>query len=222
MTTIKQFSTTVDAKTLEAVVVLGVWDSETDWQQGLPPNFRKELTLLVPGFGTESQAHIAEVLSAHDWQTASAEIYVADATGRVIEKPQKPEPFSNWDWVSCAWVDNRTLVGVRAAQWALVKASRAAALAAPLVTPQGTIQADAASQAAIDAAARYAASGNSVQWTMADNTVAQLDLPALLNVQMLLSARTQDVRGKATALRARIDARQNIADVQSVTWDASV
>lgn len=223
MTTIKIYSTTVDAATREAVVVMGVWDSEVDWQQALPPNMRKELTLMVPGIGLESMAHIAEVTEAHDWAAVEGERFVADGAGRVKAKPVKPAEFMVWDWGTCGWVDRRTIEDLRATRWAGIKAERDAAAVAPLNTPYGPFQAGRPSQIALDDAARFSAgTGEAVEWTLLDNTTILLDATKLTEVQMLITSRTQDLRRKATTLRAKIDASQTEAEVQSVTWSASV
>lgn len=120
-----------------------------------------------------------------------------------------------------------TLEQARDDKWRQMKAARCSAISAPLATPFGTFDADdEARQNIIHTAqlmqtqAQTLAPGAAptVDFTLADNTVATLTAGQMVQVALLLAARIQGAHARGRAVRAAIQAATSAQDVAAITW----
>lgn len=150
------------------------------------------------------------------------EYYVED--GQAVSIPTNPGPNYTFNYTTKQWEDLRTLQEVKDVQWEKVKASREAELTSPLLTPFGTFDATISAQKSITDAIlllqTLAAIGNpqNIDFTLADNTTVTLTTPEMVQVGLILGARTQELYSKARPLRAQIDAATTISEVEAIIW----
>jgi hypothetical protein len=163
--------------------------------------------------------------------TSSIEIdgLISDSThyisnGVPVPFPPQPTPDYIFEWNTHTWTDPRTIEQVRLDQWEVIKASRSVTLTSPLITPYGTFDADPASQKNItDAIAlmqvlEATGSPQTVEFTLADNTVVMLTTQQMIEVGVLLGTRTQGIYSTSRALREQLEYATTIQEVQSVVW----
>lgn len=171
-----------------------------------------ELGICPPGV-TVAEGHI------------DRELYYHDTTHNVsMAKAARPSPDHVFNYTTKLWMDPRTLADHKATQWAIIKAAREAALAAPLITPYGVF--DATPDASANIIKSVLLANNmvalgypvAINFTLADNTVVVLDATGMVQVGLVLAAREQTIRAKATTLRARIEAATSVVDVAAVVW----
>jgi hypothetical protein len=153
--------------------------------------------------------------------------YTSEERARKAARPAGPCAWSN---ATRAWIDLRTLEQRRAERWAQIKAARAAAIDAPLAVPGvGAFDCDEASRANIANAAllmqTMAASLQpgevpTIEFTLADNTVATLTAAQMVDVALRMGAKVQAAHATARALRDAIAAAATAEAVDSVHWPA--
>lgn len=136
-----------------------------------------------------------------------------------------PPPVPGWLWSGTRWQPPPlTLLELQDIKWGEIKALRAEAIDAPLVTPYGTF--DSYAQARNDIADSVLLANNltllsipvSIDFTLADNTVINLDAEAMINVGLMLGDKVQTVRGIATGLRADIYATTAPEQLDDIVW----
>lgn len=139
-------------------------------------------------------------------------------------KAAQPRYASEWSNTTFSWSDLRDLSQVKADRWTVIKQARDTAINAPLPTPYGSFDADARSQKNItDAIALLQALETSgtpqtIDFTLADNSVAVLTTAQMVEVGLLLGARTQEAYATARQLRADIEAASTQEEVEAVVW----
>jgi hypothetical protein len=148
---------------------------------------------------------------------------------------------------SWVWSTELTVDGARDAQWTAIKAARAGAEVAPLTVDGRTYDADPESQRRISGAVQLAliaalsvqvvsetpgesptqeerlaaldAAGWSIDWTLADNSIATLTAAQIIAVGVSLGAHVSAAHATARALRAQI-AAAGADEITSITWPA--
>lgn len=141
-----------------------------------------------------------------------------------VSMPASPGPNYVFDYSAKQWSDPRSLVDVRAATWAAVKASRDAAINAPLVTPRGTFDSDDRARANIGgsvALAQTLGTAFSAVYTLADNSAVTLDAAAMVSVGIAMGMKVQAAFATGRTLRAQIDAAATPAALALIAWPAT-
>lgn len=145
-----------------------------------------------------------------------------------------PMPAGDWHVEAGQLVpgrlDLRTLEQRRAERWAEIKAARAAAIDAPLPVPGvGSFDCDEASRANIANAAllmqTMAASLQpgevpTIDFTLADNSVATLTAGEMVQVALHMGAKVQAAHATGRALRDALDAATTAEQIEAVAWPA--
>lgn len=143
-------------------------------------------------------------------------------------------PDGDWHVAGGALVpgllDLRTLERRRSDKWEQIKAARAAAIDAPLPVPGiGTFDCDEASRANIAnaallmqtmAATLQPGEVPTIDFTLADNTVATLTAGQMVEVALHMGAKVQAAHATGRLLREAIDAAATAAEVEAVAWPA--
>lgn len=146
------------------------------------------------------------------------------------------EPLTPGEWhvaggaLQPGRLDLRTLADRKAERWEAIKAARAAAIDAPLpVAGIGTFDCDEASRANIAnaallmqtmAATLQPGEVPTIDFTLADNTVATLTAGQMVEVALHMGAKVQAAHATGRALREAIDAATTAAAVEAVAWPA--
>lgn len=144
--------------------------------------------------------------------------------GAWLERPDGVPSSWIYDIEARQWADPLTVQDYRNIRWTVTKQARDTAISAPLSTPYGSFDADARSQKNItDAIAllqALEASGTpqTIDFTLADNSVAVLTTAQMVEVGLLLGARTQEAYATARQLRADIEAASTQEEVEAVVW----
>ena len=152
------------------------------------------------------------------------EFSYVDKDGNLVGIPDPVNEFYTFNYTTKQWEDPRTLQDLKAAQWALIKQAREAALTSPLTTSFGIFDADEKAQASITKSIMLLqtldalGTPGSVDFTLADNSVVVLTLAQMVEVGLTLGAREQAVRATATARRVQIEAATSQAEVEAVVW----
>ena len=145
----------------------------------------------------------------------------------LVVRPQSPDFYYCWDWDNNVWMDPRTLDQMKAAQWQVIKAARLADLTSPLVTPYGTFDCTITDQTNITNAVALLQTLESlgtpqtVNFTLADNTIAMLNTARMVRVGLALGAKSQAAYDKAREKRLLIFSSTTAAGVQAVTWEST-
>jgi hypothetical protein len=137
----------------------------------------------------------------------------------------------NGGWVlqQDAVLGQPTLEQAKAQKWREMKIARAAASQAPLVTPYGTFDADIDSRNNIiqtahlmqtEAQSLAPASEPTVDFTLADNSVASLTAGQMVQVALLLAAQIEAAYARGRVLRAAIEAAGTQAEIAALSWAA--
>lgn len=153
--------------------------------------------------------------------------FESDAThyvsgGAFLPFPHQPSPAYKWDWASKAWIVN--LDDAKALQWAAIKAARDAAEYGGFTFNGGRYDSDTVSVQRINGAvsmaliAQGAGQSFSIDWTLADNSVATLAGADVINLGMTLGQFVNGVHEKARQLRDQIDAATTVAAVGAIAW----
>lgn len=114
-----------------------------------------------------------------------------------------------------------SIESLRSAAWSKIKAARLGAETAPLAVGDRLYDADADSQRRIAGAVQLAVlapAGWTIDWTLADNTVATLTAAEVVAVGIALGAQVSAAHAVARLLREQIDAAASIYDLNAITW----
>lgn len=175
------------------------------------------------------------------WGQCDADLLAAQAgDGESVVAALPPSPDHTWDgqqwaqrpsrpspthvWAGGAWQETRSLEAAKAQAWERAKAARAAYIDAGLSTPYGVFQTASPERQNIAEAVLLAqtlhAMGQpvSIQFTLADNSVATLGITEMVTVGLLLGQRVQEAHAIARNLRAAIDAAQSTEEADAVQW----
>ena len=142
-----------------------------------------------------------------------------------INKLNLPRYMAEWDPANEVWIDRRTIVAIKDAQWEQVKLQRDNTEFSVFKFQGIYYDCDRVSQSRIQGAAQLAsialANNQTVvqEWTTADNSVVSLNATDLLNLGLQLGLFINKVHDYGRVLRARIDAADSSLDVQEVLWD---
>jgi hypothetical protein len=145
------------------------------------------------------------------------------ASGPVLIAPQ-PGEYCIFDYTIKAWVDPRTLADRKAQKWSSIKMSRQAAEASGFTCNAHVYDSDPASATRISAAvqlamiAKSASQPFSINWTLADNTIAVLDTAGMIAAGEALGAHIEVQQAKARGLRAQIEAAADVAALDLIVW----
>lgn len=132
-----------------------------------------------------------------------------------------PTNYHKFNYVIKQWVDPRTVETIKAQKWEEIKLARDTESVSPLTTPYGIFDADPKSQKNITDAILYLQilnNSSTINFTLHDNSVVEMDLTKLVNVGLLLGQRTQSLQNKGTTLRNQIDAATTKEQVEAITW----
>lgn len=163
-------------------------------------------------------------------QKASYDSYLLNNTvyeyteDQKLKKIAKPGFFYTWSNQSMEWIDNRPLEFVVDEKWSNLKMQRDEKLYEPLLTDYGVFDADARSQKNITDAialmqtAEAQQPGQTIMFTLADNSVTTLTTQQMVNVGLALGQRTQQIYNTSRQLRAQLDAAQTVQEVEAITW----
>jgi hypothetical protein len=117
-----------------------------------------------------------------------------------------------------------TLEQAKLAKWEQVKIWRSNEINTNMETPYGVIQCQPEDRQNITDAILLAQTLTAqnlpvqIQWTMADNTVVEMDLEMITNVGLLLGQKVQYAHGVARELRNEIDMAKSVAAVEAIVW----
>lgn len=109
-----------------------------------------------------------------------------------------------WKMPERTAVDMRGIEDAQEQTWRRIKIQRARAEAEPFESAGLMFDANSAALAAAAQSAAFVGASFSVEWTLADNTVATLNGQQVAQAQADLAARTQALHSQARALRAVI------------------
>lgn len=144
--------------------------------------------------------------------------------GNWVQRPQQPSREHAWNTQLKCWHDPRSIEALRADKWAQIKQARTAAETALINVAGRTYDADVESQRRISGAVQLAVlapAGWTIDWTLADNTVATLTAAEVVAVGIALGAQVSAAHAAARLLREQIDAASSINDLQSITWPSA-
>lgn len=119
-----------------------------------------------------------------------------------------------------------TLSDAQLMKWAEVKRWRTEAINSNMTTPYGTFQCSAEDRQNITDAIMLAQTLSameqpvSIPWTLADNTVIDLDASMLVNIGLLLGQKVQTAHAIARLLREDITNAETVEDLDLVVWPA--
>lgn len=138
--------------------------------------------------------------------------------GAIVEYPPKPSAWHTFDFTKKRWV--ATLADARHAKWLELKERRQSALVAPFSFNGMTFDADMPSQSNISNAVLVARFSPDVtwQWTMADNSVAEVDATTMIAVGEGLAARTKNIYEHSQSLRVQIDSATTVEEIDAIIW----
>lgn len=132
------------------------------------------------------------------------------------------EPFDGATFLDPAATD---LEAAKARKRGEIKASRDKAVSGGVVVPEiGTFDSDEISRSNINGAvtgailAQAAGQPFSVYWTLADNTVVQLDGPQMLAVGTTVMAHVSAKYTIGQSLQALVEAAETVPEVLAITW----
>lgn len=121
-------------------------------------------------------------------------------------------------------VDGDFLPTLRSEKWNKLKAARDEAEWGGVDTPWGRFDSDEQSQGKINGAVTAALVLTAQQqaflqnWTLADNSVVQLDGTAMVTVGLMIMAWVDAVHQRSRVLRARVATATTAAEVAAITW----
>ena len=138
------------------------------------------------------------VSNGMDWIRADSYPLTQYVVNGALETiPPCPDPVYTFNYSIGRWEDDRTLSGVQASQWELVKTDRDAAIDAGFTWNSMQFQSDAVSQSRIMGAVQLAqiaiAAGQpfNIVWTLMNNTTVTLRAAEMVNVGLAMGALIQ-------------------------------
>ena len=163
---------------------------------------------------------VAEGVSSSTHYFAGEELRAYTAAQLAVLRAGPPSAGFEWSVQDFAWVDTRSLEEARADQWAAIKRRRDELEAAGFdVEGIGRFDSDGPARARLQLELLAAQAGGPdyrTEWTLADNTVVELDAAAMARVGLAMHAHTARVHAAARA------ARRRLAETQSVKAAAAV
>ena len=140
--------------------------------------------------------------------------------GLVLPLPTQPSPHHTFDYTTKQWVDPRTLSDLQVAKWEQIKRARVNAEFGGFTWDGSPFDSDAISQSRIQGAVQLAAvaPGFTIDWTLANNSVRNLNGEDLANVSAALGMHIAAQHANARLLRSQIEAATTVAEVDAVTW----
>jgi hypothetical protein len=139
----------------------------------------------------------------------------------VIEWPASPRIGLILRWRNAlVWEDDRTLPELKVAKWTDLKQARSQAEYAGFTWDGSTFDSNALSQQRITGAVTLAQmdAAFSIGWTLADNTVRQLNAAQMKAVGTALGVHVATQFAHAQDLRTQLDAAQTTEQVAAVSW----
>lgn len=141
----------------------------------------------------------------------------------VIENRESGPPTSNgyvWDGVSWSF-RGLELDAQKSAKWILIKQFREQAIESDLITPYGIFDNKSKDQDNIDKVIRWMQTKGveSVDFTMADNSVQNLTMAQMLDVGVRTGDKVLYAHAKGRILRAQIEQATTIEEIEAITWD---
>lgn len=151
--------------------------------------------------------------------------YIDTISKTAVRFPSKEKPFLAFDFNTKQWYDPRSLEQVKEQHWELIKSKRASKEFSSFEYNGAFFDGDALSQQRIQGAvqlATIAVANNqpfSLDWTLADNSVINLDAQQTIGLGFALAAHVNNAHIQSRIIRARIDAATSIEEVESITYD---
>lgn len=172
-------------------------------------------------YGSAPESQIAQQVRAGEALLhieGRASTYVS--AGALVSLPPQPSGTHAFDWITKQWFDARSLDEIKAAKWTRLKADRTVAESAGFEFEGMTFDSNAVSQSRIQGAVLMAQSDQNftVNWTLADNTVATLGQAQMIGVGVALAAHVSSVFAHSQGLRAELDAASTVAEVEALRW----
>lgn len=141
-----------------------------------------------------------------------------------IDRPDRPSDQHIWDKRAGQWTDPRTLQQRISIALESAKQQQSADDAAPITVGARTFDADAESRAKLleqAIAASIAGAAYSVDWLLADGTVARLTASDLKDVVAALAKRSADVHVQSRARKAQIQAARSVDELSAIEGSKS-
>lgn len=149
---------------------------------------------------------------------------VAPGEGRI----HVPEPPANgtYEWQFPGWQRVYSLAESKAMKWEAIKATRQAVEYGGFTWNGSAFDSDPVSQSKIQGAAQLATLAQMasqpfvMDWTLADNTVLELDGTQMLAVGMALGLHVSGTHQTGRALREQIESATTVEQLDAITWPA--
>lgn len=137
---------------------------------------------------------------------------------QLSSKLVSPGKWDNTTMSSVQAIDATVLA--RASKWEQIKQARDLAMEADLVTPYGIFDNKSKDQDNIDKVIRWMQTKGveSVDFTMADNSVQNLTMAQMLDVGVRTGDKVLYAHAKGRILRAQIE-QATIEEIEAITWD---
>lgn len=136
-------------------------------------------------------------------------------------KPKRP-PFwyMSWDANIGDWIDFRDLDQKKSYKWDEIKAERSAEEFGEFIWGDYVFQCDEVSQRRIQGAVQLAAINPdfSIDWTLADNSVVNLNAQNMIDVGVTLASHVSACHGRGRILRSEIDAATTQEELEAIFW----
>lgn len=157
-----------------------------------------------------------------------SKLYVDLNTLTLIEYPERPSKFHEFNYTTHQWFDPRTDLQLRDAKWEQVKEWRENALNSPLTWNSYVFDADQKGQTNLKGAAQLAQFALVAEqpftttFTLADNTDVTLTAMEILMVGVALGVRTEQCYARGRELREVIyDPLTSVEDLEGLQWENS-
>jgi hypothetical protein len=133
---------------------------------------------------------------------------------------EQQDAWHIFDYATKQWVDPRTLQDHKTAKWTELKQARSQAEYAGFTWDGSVFDSNAISQQRITGAVTLAQMDTefSINWTLADNTVRQLNATQMKEVGAALGVHVATQFARAQDLRTQLDAAQTAEQVAAVNW----
>ena len=182
--------------------------------------------ILRTGTAPEYQAQFQAIESQGEWLLLSSSNINSDYVvgGKVVPLPPKPSDSHVFNYAERLWVDPRTLDDLKADKWAEIRLARDAADFSGFAWQGHTFDSDQVSQGRITGAVQLAQldPSFSIIWTLADNTVIELDAVQMQAVGAALGAHVSAQHALARQLRKQINAATKAAQLAGIHWSTSI
>lgn len=155
--------------------------------------------------------------------------YYDIAESKVKDIPTTPSKFHVFNLFTKVWLDPRTTEDFQNQKWEEIKAARFAARETPLITPYGIF--DAKEKDQINIKDTVALANNltamgypvAIKFTLYNNKILVMNALMIIQVGLMLDARMQAARNKATLLRDLIfSVNITTAELAAINWTENV